>query len=571
MLVQPVKILNPYQERVIEFKGLNREHVIDDGELRDMRNLSSDEYPTLYQRKARSLYELPANLKTPYSMIAKSDAALNRKLAIVGEDMQGKIGLWYGSERTLMTGLSATTQMVAINTRICFFPEKKFYNVITGEIGDIEARFPQVLVDSDNDDPQAEKEAAKEYVTASITTTDDGQTLTFPSGTDLSMFKVDDAINIEGDLTPTSGTTMSVSVSCVIKSISGESMVVPSETFIELTVSGTSTGTIDIHKDKMNRVCPDLAYVIEYNNRLWGCSNTDNTIYACKLGDPTNWQYYQNTSMDSYYAEQGTDGEWTGVAAYSSHLMFFKEDCIHRVYGSTPSAFQTSVMQCHGLEKGSAKSAVIVNDIVMYKSKRGIMAYEGGTPYCISDKFGSSKYNNVVAGTDGIKYYASILKDGKPLIVVLDLNRQTWHKEDELRVKQFCRFNDKLLMIAENTTDGFEEGSIYMCNGDNPLSFESKIKWMAEFGPFDEYIENKKVYSKLMMRFELPEGSTLHIYMSIDGGEWESIDYVRHEHQTSLFVPIVPRRCNRFSVKLEGVGNCRIESLTRQFREGGAR
>lgn len=51
---------------------------------------------------------------------------------------------------------------------------------------------------------------------------------------------------------------------------------------------------------------PDLDYVTESNNRLWGCSynRTDGTltneIMACALGDFRNWYRYEGTSMDSY-------------------------------------------------------------------------------------------------------------------------------------------------------------------------------------------------------------------------------------------------------------------------------
>ena len=55
-LVAPVYKFNPSTERILEFKGYNKKSVIDDGEMREMFNLSSDEYPCLYQRKPRGIY-----------------------------------------------------------------------------------------------------------------------------------------------------------------------------------------------------------------------------------------------------------------------------------------------------------------------------------------------------------------------------------------------------------------------------------------------------------------------------------------------------------------------------------
>ena len=55
-MVAPVYKFIPREERILAFKGYNKKSVIDDGEMRDMYNLSSDEYPNLFQRKPRGIY-----------------------------------------------------------------------------------------------------------------------------------------------------------------------------------------------------------------------------------------------------------------------------------------------------------------------------------------------------------------------------------------------------------------------------------------------------------------------------------------------------------------------------------
>ena len=42
---------------------------------------------------------------------------------------------------------------------------------------------------------------------------------------------------------------------------------------------------------ELERRVPDMDYLTECDNRVWGCSNKENVIYACKLGDPTNCQF----------------------------------------------------------------------------------------------------------------------------------------------------------------------------------------------------------------------------------------------------------------------------------------
>ena len=51
---------------------------------------------------------------------------------------------------------------------------------------------------------------------------------------------------------------------------------------------------------RMERRVPDLDYITECDNRVWGCSSKENVIYACKLGDPTNWFSYRGIAADSY-------------------------------------------------------------------------------------------------------------------------------------------------------------------------------------------------------------------------------------------------------------------------------
>lgn len=528
-LVAPIYTFTPTEERTLEFKGYNKKSVIDDGEMRDMYNLASDEYPCLYQRKSRGLYSI--QYKRPTAVIVK-----DKKLAVISDGR-----FYYDGTLYPKLILSDKTQMVGINTRICFFPEKKFFNVKTKETGDL---------------------AATLYVDSKITLTLTSSTITFPQTVDvknmITRFSAGDAVAVVA-------TDSRLIVSAEIQSITDTSITFPEETFIDVTAEGETEAQIEVDEISITRSVPQLDYVMESNNRLWGVSNKDNTIYACKLGDPTNWAYYQNTALDSYYAEQGTDGEWTGCATYSTHMLFFKEDYIHKVYGSKPSTYTVETAQCHALEKGSNKSIAIINETVLYKSRLGIMAYSGGSPVLISENFGTDRFTDAVAGTDGIKYFVSVMRDQIPEMLVFDMEKNLWHKEDSVRARDFVYYNGKLLFINDS------DNMIYEIDSNNPMASENNIEWFAELGPFDEYIEDKKIYSKLKMRLKLAELSKLTVSISIDEGEWERIEVYDSTCERSVTLPIVPRRCNKFSVKLEGVGYCKIESLVRSYRKGTTR
>ena len=136
---------------------------------------------------------------------------------------------------------------------------------------------------------------------------------------------------------------------------------------------------------------PIMDYVIECNNRLWGCrygknkkGEIVNEIYASKQGDFKNWNCYAGISTDSYAVTVGSDGEFTGAINYGSYPMFFKENYIHRISGSIPSQFVMNTTNCRGVQKGSEKSLAISNEILFYKSSSDVCMYEGSLPSSIS-------------------------------------------------------------------------------------------------------------------------------------------------------------------------------------------
>lgn len=570
-LVAPINRLQPIEERTIEFKGLNRRSYVEDGEMSAMTNLTADDYPLLSPRKLRGTYRQIPSVLRPLQIIARYD-----RMAMIAEEENSDISFYYnGTKIDAVNNLTEDSTMVAINTKICFLPQKTYLEIINHDrdytIGDY-----------------GSLEAATDLSSTAVTISNEDVRITLP---DSNPYRYDDALNIEGTLTytPSGGTstTKTCNVSCIIEQVvNGNTLVLPRETFIELTGQGVTQATFS--DGSISRTMKDLDHVIEWNNRLWGCSNADNVIYACKLGDPTNWQYFQGTSLDSYYAEQGTDEDFTGVAEYSGHIIFFKPNSMCRIYGTAPSNYQVTNTKCYGVENGSRLSVVTINDTVFYKSAIGIMAYQGGTPYCISDKF-NAEFRNVVAGTEGQKYYASCLvnKNGsaESELMVLDVDKGMWHKEDGTRYHSTVTMDNRLyygysdaelLMCGDDVMCdtylmvGTEDvtGGVKIANPKKPTESEAEMEWMAVFGPFDEYIEEHKIYSKLALRLIAKGTCSADVYISIDEGEWELVEHYAQISTKGDYIPIIPRRCDRYSVKIEGIGPCEMKSLTRRVRQG---
>lgn len=559
-LVAPVIKLAPVEQRIIEFRGLNRRNHVEEGEMSDMKNLTSDNYPLLAPRPLRGEIALPAGVSRPLKMIVKYE-----RIAMLAEKGNGDIAFFYdGNEITAVNDLTADSEIVAINTRICFFPQKTYLQLTRNgdsvTVGDYEKIEQVGIVGSVlPTSPTAPMEYLGLYA---ISWTLDSVWPKFAQG---------DAVDIEGTLRYKSAGTWSdpepftASTTVKRKQENNPVIYVAAETFLEATAANPTnielTGTV-------KRSCPDIHHVIEWNNRLWGVNDDENVVYACKLGDPTNWKYYQGTSLDSFYAQQGSDEKWTGCATYSNHLLFMKPNSMTRVYGTAPSNFQVANTVCYGVEPGSSNSIAVINDKVFYKSSIGIMAYEGGIPYAISDKF-NMKFRNVVAGTEGIKYYASIEKeDGTHELMTLDIDKAIWHKEDDVRFRDTCTLDGSMYFISDEDTAHFEEDKLYAVNPAVPTETSAQRDWMAVFGPFDEYVEDHKIYSRMSLRFIAQAGSTLSISMKMDDGEWELIKVYEYVETGGDQVYIVPRRCDRFSIKIEGSGDIEIKSLTRRYRRG---
>ncbi len=560
--------LAPAIERNIEFKGLNRKTYVEEGEMSDMMNLTADKYPSLTPRRLRGELALPADVLRPLQIVTKFGC-----IAMIAMKEDLSIGFFYDNvEVPEVTGITAGTTMVAINTKICFFPEKTYIEVVknrgrgeiqTGSYGNLEAE--------------------ESLVGATVTISNEDVKVTVPSGHG---FGYDDAINMAGMLayTPAGGapTTMDCNISCIIEEVNGNVLTLPRETFIELTGEGAENIT---YTGPISRTAPNLDHIIEWNNRLWGASNSDNCIYACKLGDPKNWQYFQGTGLDSYYAQQGSDENWTGVGVYSNHICFFKPSSMCRVYGTAPSNYQIANVECYGVEEGSRRSVVTVNDRIFYKSKVGIMAYDGGVPYSISDKFART-FRNVIGGTEGSKYYASIQVEGGGYeLMVLDIDKAMWHKEDDARFRGVCTMENTLYFIEYSGEElicsddlivnrylfiGSEDisGVIKVVNPENATETYDDLDWMATFGPFDEYVENKRIYSRISLRLNVISETTLRVYISMDQGPWELVKEYAPAETGGHIIPIIPRRCDRYSIKIEGHGNTEIKSLTRRYRQG---
>ena len=301
-------------------------------------------------------------------------------------------------------------------------------------------------------------------------------------------------------------------------------------------------------------------------NRVWLCQKDGHEIYASALGDYTNYYDYSGLNSDSWSANVGSDGEFTGIVNYLGNILIFKEDTLYIVYGSAPSEFSyTEVNNFKGVEKGSERSFAIIDNVLYYKSVYGIIAYDGSTTV-ISSALGREKYKNAVAGAWGNKYYVSMqnCKTNKYELFCYDTKKGMWTKEAEDRIIRFLNDGNTLYYVTDTQVKIIDADNDYEVKEDN-------VSWSAETGIYGYSYPNQKYISRLQLRMYLAQGAKARIYIQYNSnGKWQSCGReIIGRGVNSFIFPIRPHRCDHMKLKIEGEGECKIYSLTKCLEVGG--
>ena len=318
---------------------------------------------------------------------------------------------------------------------------------------------------------------------------------------------------------------------------------------------------------KAERRVPDLEYLTECDNRVWGCSSSENVIYACKLGDPTNWFSYRGIAADSYAVTVGSDGAFTGAATCMGYALFFKENTLHKLYGSKPSDFQLSSLRCRGVAKGAARSLCVINETLYYLSPDGVMAWDGSIPTKVSTALDPARLRNVKSALGGAldgRYYLHLVRGGGEAqavrLLVYDTERGLWQEEDVCSYEmagsggQLYLWDGKAIWAA----DADREENWQQAGGiEDGVSFELVSGDIGLDGPEELYL------SRLTLRLEAEVKSRIEVAVSYDSGAWETLAQLTADGRRCFDVPFVPRRCGSLRFRLKGRGQLTLRSLTR--------
>ena len=593
------------------FGGYNHQEIIADGEMYNTMNLGSDMYPIVTTRKKRGVtsYDVSGQASVPLTALHGRDQLVMIRGTEVFYNFVKVEGLTVSSAENMLP-----KKIVSMGAYVCIWPDKKYFNTInTSDYGSMDRQFSisgssvsvsLCKMDGTNYDMTAitvsssapssptngklwidqsgETDVLRQYTASTQEWTEVPSVYLKISasgiGTNISEY---DAVTISG---AEAVSTASAKVKSQISALNGSQIVFGAGSgyimvagILSATQAALKTQTV-----KVNREVPDLDFICESNNRLWGCryglenGQVVNEIRACKLGDFKNWQCYMGLSTDSYAASIGTDGVWTGAVTHKGYPTVLKENFIHRVSGTAPSSFQITSTECRGVQRGSWRSIAIVGERVLYKSRQDIMAYDGSVPFSVGDQLGGMLYSDARAGSVGDIYYISMKnQDGNWNLFTYNTTKNIWYKEDGLKVLSFAKVMDELYAIDEvHNTLLAMRGSMG--------TLESDFDWCGEFGLSGvEYVPNQygrmvrgdsngnQYMSRFDLRMYMEEGSRAELEIMYDSdGEWISQGEIRGARMKTFVLPVVPKRCDHLRFRIKGHGVFRLYSICRMMEVG---
>lgn len=578
-------MVGTYSNVIQAFEGYNHNLRIQDNQFYDMHNMTGDYYPVLSTRAPRGYIR---QIENPVGFYASE--------ALVWIE-NGT--LYYDSKKICELEGTMERYFVSMGAYLCIFPDKKILNIQTMEIEEMEAEYKSAgevkytLTKLDATPYEADKIYSGENAPADVKVypywydtkekalklwNENYNTWDIVGTTYIKIeaegigkdFAENDAVKIEGSVIEELNNTS------IIEQVEDDYIIVTG------LIVGENTQQTEL---VVKREVPEMDFVCENGNRLWGCSSEKHEIYASVLGNPKNFNVFRGLSDDSYAATVGTGGEFTGCIAHLGYVLFFKENMIHKVYGTVPGNFQITEIHCRGVQKNSHKSMALVGETLFYKARDGVCMYDGSMPVLISECLGKTLYKEGVGAPLNDKYYLSMSnQQDEWKLFVYDASKGMWHVEDATHVLWFGYYygglyyinhlGEMYLINTEYEDNAIYPGmenmypGVYYPNSTSTNREEEFMPWMFETGDIGlETIENKYI-SKINIRLYLAEGSMAEIYVQYDSGEWELINSINNTDKRNYVVPIITRRCDHMRIRMEGYGEAKLYSLQKVTERG---
>lgn len=315
----------------------------------------------------------------------------------------------------------------------------------------------------------------------------------------------------------------------------------------------------------LKRCVPEMDYICEKDNRLWGVVNRQSNrmwdkdaekwvhyesrmIVASSLGMPDDFYDYNGAYSGAYAVAVASEGDFTGICAMDGDVLCWKEDRLHKVLGDYPANYQMTEFHIPGVRAGAHRTLAAQGGTLVYLGRDGIYAYGGGASRKISAPLGNVNFSSGAAAWDGERVFFSLTDEaGAGNLFVYDTEPDIWLREDDTHAV-FCRHGEEFLMLTR-------EGTLLRRDAGT-----EKVEWQATLTPIRTEFGQRERGAALSLRAEMARGSELAAYTRCDGSSWRLAGRLSGSGTKTL--RIEPEPFEQLELRLTGTGDCIVRGLS---------
>ena len=241
---------------------------------------------------------------------------------------------------------------------------------------------------------------------------------------------------------------------------------------------------------------------------------------------------------------------------------FFKENCIHRLYGTKPSEYRLSSVRCRGVAANAGHSLCVIAETLYYLSTDGVMAWDGSLPIKVSAALDPGRMQSVdwtAAGYLDARYYLYLRQKGDPAgrLLVYDTEKGMWHAEGAAG-REMASSGRQLYL--------WDGSSLWATEPDREADSDPEALDVVQFevvsGDIGMSVPDDKYVSRVTLRMDAEGTGLVTLAVSYDGKPFEKVaTYAAKGGHERLNLPFEPRRFDTMRIRLTGKGQMTLRSL----------
>lgn len=295
---------------------------------------------------------------------------------------------------------------------------------------------------------------------------------------------------------------------------------------------------------------PNADYGTIYQNKLWLCGHSGESIFASSVGKP--FDFYNSTlsSGGSWTTDIGSPGEFTGILALSNKLLAFKKEYLHVIYGDTPKTYSTEKTYTTGCI--DRRSVARVGSYVIWLYHDGFYALSNGAPTKISECL-NTNYESAIAFSDHKRYFArcKVKGENRYEFLVYDTEYGTWTKLTDSAIIGGCTYNGEPYVYTDS--------AVYKLFGGSYEDFYAETNELT----FDSFMDKSAIDIYVRCRIS-SEGMAQNETAFLNVNTYVSGECFKHKAITTSGKHRLPIRCHpgdTLKLRFEGRGKVLIEDV----------